>query len=258
MAMTHLLQTRQLRVRIAGKSICQALDLDIERGQCWGILGSNGIGKTTLLHTLAGLRPAASGTVLLDGKALAALPRRQVAQHIGVLFQDSSDAFPDAVLNTVLIGRHPHLKAWGFETAEDIAIARRALTATGLEGMEQRLISTLSGGERRRVALATLLAQDPTLYLLDEPVNHLDLHQQIAVLELLTHKTRGNNKGLIMTVHDVNLAARYCDHVLLLFGNGDVMHGPADSVLNTATLQRLYNHSIVTVTGPRGSVFLPG
>lgn len=256
--MTHLLQTRQLNVRIAGKSICQGLDLDIERGQCWGILGSNGVGKTTLLHTLAGLRPAASGTVLLDGKSLAALPRRQIAQHIGVLFQDASDAFPDVVLNTVLIGRHPHLKAWGFETAEDIAIARHALTATGLEGLEQRLISTLSGGERRRVALATLLAQDPTLYLLDEPVNHLDLHQQIAALGLLTQRARSNNKGLVMTVHDVNLATRFCDHVLLLFGNGEVTHGPAGSVLNTATLQRLYNHPIVTVTGPQGSVFLPG
>jgi iron complex transport system ATP-binding protein len=256
--MSPLLQTRQLQVDIAGKTICQALDLNIARGQCWGILGSNGAGKTTLLHTLAGLRPVASGTVLLDGNSLVTLTRRAIAQRIGVLFQDAHDAFPDTVLNTVLIGRHPHLKAWGFESAEDIALARSALAATGLGGLEQRLISTLSGGERRRVALATVLAQDPALYLLDEPVNHLDLHQQIAALELLGARVREDGKTVMMSVHDVNLAARYCDHVLLLFGDGTLIQGPTGTVLNRTSLERLYRHPVVSVAGPRGPAFLPG
>jgi iron complex transport system ATP-binding protein len=256
--MNPLLQTQQLKVCIAGKTICQALDLNIERGQCWGILGSNGAGKTTLLHTLAGLRPAASGSVLLDDKSLTTLARRAIAQRIGVLFQDAHDAFPDTVLNTVLIGRHPHLKAWGFESAEDIALAQSALAATGLGGLEQRLISTLSGGERRRVALATVLAQDPALYLLDEPVNHLDLHQQIAALELLRARVRDDGKAVMMSVHDVNLAARYCDHVLLLFGDGTLVQGPTSTVLNRTGLERLYQHPIVSVAGPQGPAFLPG
>ncbi len=256
--MNPLLQTQQLQVTIAGKTICQALDLNIERGQCWGILGSNGAGKTTLLHTLAGLRPAASGTVLLDGKSLDTLARRAVAQRIGVLFQDAHDAFPDTVLNTVLIGRHPHLKAWGFESAEDIALAQNALAATGLQGMALRLISTLSGGERRRVALATVLVQDPALYLLDEPVNHLDLHQQIAALELLKLRVRAEGKAVMMSVHDVNLAARYCDHVLLLFGDGTLTQGLTSEVLNQAGLGRLYRHPIVSIAGPQGPAFLPG
>ncbi len=256
--MNPLLQTQQLQVSIAGKTICQALDLTIERGQCWGILGSNGAGKTTLLHTIAGLRPAASGTILIDGKSLTTLARRAVAQRIGVLFQDAHDAFPDTVLNTVLIGRHPHLKAWGFESAEDIALAQRALAATGLGGLEQRLISTLSGGERRRVALATVLAQDPVLYLLDEPVNHLDLHQQIAALELLKARLRDDGKAVMMSMHDVNLAARYCDHMLLLFGDGTLVQGLAREVLNQAGLERLYQHPIVSVAGPLGPAFLPG
>lgn len=256
--MNPLLQTQQLQVSIAGKTICQALDLTIERGQCWGILGSNGAGKTTLLHTIAGLRPAASGTVLIDGKSLTTLARRAVAQRIGVLFQDAHDAFPDTVLNTVLIGRHPHLKAWGFESAEDIALAQGALAATGLGGLEQRLISTLSGGERRRVALATVLAQNPALYLLDEPVNHLDLHQQIAALELLKTRVRDDGKAVMMSMHDVNLAARYCDHVLLLFGDGTLVKGLTRDVLNQAGLERLYRHPIVSVAGPQGPAFLPG
>lgn len=256
--MTCLLQTRQLKVTIAGKTLCEALNLNIERGQCWGMLGSNGAGKTTLLHTLAGLRPAAAGSVLLDGKSLSALARRTIAQHIGVLFQDAHDAFPDTALNTVLIGRHPHAKTWGFESAEDIALAQNALAATGLEGLELRLISTLSGGERRRVALATVLAQDPALYLLDEPVNHLDLHQQIAALELLSARVRNDGKAVMMSVHDVNLAARYCDHVLLLFGDGTLMQGPTGTVLNRTSLERLYRHPIVSVAGPQGPAFLPG
>ena len=256
--MTCLLQTRQLKVTIAGKTICESLDLSIERGQCWGILGSNGAGKTTLLHTLAGLRPAASGSVLLDGEPLVTLARRAIAQRIGVLFQDAHDAFPDTVLNTVLIGRHPHLKTWGFESAEDIALAQSALAATGLGGLEQRLISTLSGGERRRVALATVLAQDPALYLLDEPVNHLDLHQQIATLELLKTRVRADNKAVMMSMHDVNLAARYCDHVLLLFGDCTLVQGLTGEVLNQAGLERLYRHPIVSVAGPQGPAFLPG
>jgi len=256
--MIQLMQTQLLQVTIAGKTICQALDLNIGRSQCWGILGSNGAGKTTLLHTLAGLRPATSGTILLDGKPLDTLTRRAVAQRIGMLFQDAHDAFPDTVLNTVLIGRHPHLKTWGFESAEDIALAQNALAATGLQGLEKRLISTLSGGERRRVALATVLAQDPALYLLDEPVNHLDLHQQIAVLELLKTRVRADGKAMMMSVHDVNLAARYCDHVLLLFGDGTLVQGLTSEVLNQAGLERLYQHPIVSVAGPQGPAFLPG
>lgn len=256
--MNPLLQTQQLKVRIAGKTICESLDLNIERGQCWGVLGSNGAGKTTLLHTLAGLRPAASGTVLLDDAPLATLTRRAIARRIGVLFQDADDAFPDTVLNTVLIGRHPHLKAWGFESAADIELARRALADTGLRDLEQRLISTLSGGERRRVALATVLAQAPALYLLDEPVNHLDLHQQIAALELLGQRVRADGKTVMMSVHDVNLAARYCDHVLLLFDDGTLLQGPTAAVLNQASLERLYRHPIISIKGPRGPAFLPG
>ncbi len=256
--MNPILQAQQLTVCIAGKTICAALDISIERGQCWGILGSNGAGKTTLLHTLAGLRPAASGMVLLDGQSLATLARRTVAQHIGVLFQDTQDAFPDSVLNTVLIGRHPHLKAWSFESAEDIALAQRALAAAGLAGLEHRLISTLSGGERRRVALATVLAQDPTLHLLDEPVNHLDLHQQIAALDLLGARVRDDGKAVVMSVHDVNLAARYCDHVLLLFGDGTLAQGQTSTVLSRTSLERLYQHPIISVAGPRGPAFLPG
>ena len=254
-----LLETRNLDVTIAGKQVCRGLGLIIEAGQCWGLLGGNGVGKTTLLHTLAGLRTPTHGTVLLEGKPLSGLSRREVACRVGVLFQAAEDAFPATVLETALIGRHPHLERWRWETPQDLTLARSALHRVGLDGMEGRMITTLSGGERQRLALATVLTQNPVLYLLDEPANHLDLHHQITLLELLTRPARENGTALVMVLHDVNLAARFCDHLLLLFGAGETLQGPTDQVLNETHLQRLYGHPIATVSGPDGRrAYLPG
>lgn len=250
--MTALLEARALSLKIGGKTVCRDLNLAVNRGERWGILGVNGVGKTTLLHTLGGLKSPLSGEVRLNGKALAAMPRRQAALLCGVMFQDSDDAFPASVMETALIGRHPHLQAWEWESAEDERIAQAALRAVGLDGMDLRLTHTLSGGERRRLALAALITQDPLLFLLDEPVNHLDLHHQIDTLELLTQQVAQHGKTLLMVLHDVNLAARYCDRLLLLFGDGETLQGPVAEVLNEANLQRLYQHPVRSIgTGDR-------
>lgn len=121
--MPALLTVNDLAVSIAGKSVCRGLNLAIERGQCWGILGRNGIGKTTLLHTLAGLRAPDAGTIYLEEQPLTRLPRRHIAQSISVLFQHSEDPFPSTVLETALIGRHPYLNAWDWESEEDHMLA---------------------------------------------------------------------------------------------------------------------------------------
>ena len=150
----YLLETRDLRVQIADTLVCQGLDLQIEPGQCWGLLGRNGVGKTTLLHTLAGLHPAIEGQVLLNGNDIMGLPRQHVACHLGLLPQDSKDPFPATVFETALIGRHPHLGRWGWEGVKDHQQARDALAACGLGDLEKRQTQTLSGGERRRLAIA--------------------------------------------------------------------------------------------------------
>ncbi|TMH62369.1 MAG: ABC transporter ATP-binding protein, partial [Betaproteobacteria bacterium] len=136
----------------------------------------------------------------------ATLARRDVARLRGLLLQNDSDAFPATVLESVLVGRHPHLSRWQWESADDLRIAREALAAADMAGTEARDVSTLSGGERRRVALAALLAQQPQLFLLDEPSSHLDLSHQLALLERLAAAVRSGDKALIMVVHDVNLA----------------------------------------------------
>ena len=249
-----LLAARGLTVSIAGIRVCSDLDLAVAPGECWAILGRNGAGKTTLLHTLAGLRSPAEGTIELFGQPLAAIARRDIARMRGLLPQDDSDAFPATVLETVLIGRHPHLSRWRWEGAEDVRIAREALAAADLAGTEARDVRTLSGGERRRVALAALLAQQPRLFLLDEPSSHLDLSHQLALLDLLAAAVRPGDRALVMVLHDVNLAARYCDHALLLT-DGDALAGPARELLTAERLSAVFGVSLKAVAGPRGSVF---
>jgi len=253
-----ILETHDLSLSIGGKLICQNLNLQIQAGERWGVLGVNGVGKTTLLLALAGIKAPLSGSVRLNGQVLAQMPRRNAAQTCGVMFQDSDDAFPASVLETALIGRHPHLHAWEWESAADEAIARAALNAVGLAELAQRATNTLSGGERRRLALATLLTQDPALMLLDEPVNHLDLHHQISTLELLTQQVIRRGKTWLMVLHDVNLAARYCDKLLLLFGAGETVQGETQEVLTLQHLTRLYGHPVRGVETAEGILFYPG
>ena len=253
-----LLQALGLGVSIAGKQVCRDLELTLAAGQFLGVLGGNGVGKTTLLHTLAGLRAPEHGEVRLQGMSLAALTRRQVAQRLGLLMQQAEDSLPATVLETALIGRHPHLDFWRWESHADVAIARRALRTVGLEGLEQRSQTALSGGERRRLALATVLVQDPLVFLLDEPAQQLDLHHQLALLGLLRHKVEEEGRGLIMSLHDINLAARFCTHILMLFGDGELLQGPAETVLTTENLTRLYRTPVNTLSSATGRAFIPG
>ena len=166
-----LLESHNLDIRIGGQQICREANFEFRAGECWGILGMNGAGKTTLLHTLAGLRPPESGQICLNGQPLHHMSRRSIARQLGLMLQDTPDPFPATVLDTALIGRHPHLSRWQWESARDIEQAQAALEQVHLQGFEHRQVNTLSGGERRRLALATLLVQAPAMLLLDEPTN---------------------------------------------------------------------------------------
>jgi iron complex transport system ATP-binding protein len=251
------LESEQLEIRIGQIDVCRHLDLCINPGERWGLLGRNGAGKTTLLHTLAGLRRPDAGTVRLDGNPLPALTRRVIARHIGVLLQDHRDAFPATVMEMVLTGRHPYLGPLQWEGEADIAAAREALHTVGLDGMESRDVATLSGGERRRLGIATLLTQDPEVLLLDEPTSHMDIHHQIRILDLLRHRATSVGKSLLLVMHDPNLALRYCDHFLLLFGQGETLRGTAAEVLTRQNLERLYQHPLHALQSPHGTVWLP-
>lgn len=253
----HLLETRSLRVAIGNTRVCHALDFSIDGGDRYCILGRNGTGKTTLLHTLAGLRSPLSGDIRLNSESLQQLPRKTIARHIGLLFQDHHDAFPASVIETVLSGRHPWIGPLQWESEQDVTLAREALRAVELDDMEQRIVSTLSGGERRRLGIACLLTQNPQLQLLDEPTNHLDIHHQIRMLDLLQRQAEHGHKALLLVMHDINLALRYCNRFLLLFGDGETAQGTAGEVLTHAHLERLYRHPLQAIQGPHGTLWLP-
>lgn len=251
------LVAEQLDVVIGDRLVCRDLNLAVAPGSRWAMLGINGVGKTTLLSTLAGLREPQAGRVRVDGNALAQLAPRERARRLGLMAQEDSFHLSDpetTALEVALLGRLPHLDWWRGENAHDIALARTALAAVGLADLAERRAARMSGGERRRLALAALLAQEVPLCLLDEPTSHLDMHQQIALLDLLIG---WNGRTLVMTLHDVNLAARYCTHVLLLFGDGAWCAGPVDAMLTAETLTRLYRHPVIAVATPDGTAYLP-
>lgn len=252
------LSIRQLDVAIAGKQVTRGLDLELEAGRCVGILGGNGVGKTTLLHTLAGLRNAMTGDVLLYAQRLADLSRREVAQRLALLMQDQHDPFPSTVLETALTGRHPHIGFWQWESREDMAAARAALRVTGMAALEQRDVHELSGGERRRLAIATVLAQDSGIFLLDEPVDQLDIFHQMNLLAHFRQLATERQRLVLMSLHDVNMAARFCDEVILMFGEGELLHGTTYKVLTTANLERLYRIPVRMIVTEDALFFQPG
>jgi iron complex transport system ATP-binding protein len=226
-------------VAIGDRLLVDGLDLDIRAGELLGVLGRNGSGKTTTLHTLAGLRAPSRGSIVLNEKRVDDWPRREVARRMGLLLQHTDDPFPSTVFETALAGRHPHLDFWQWEGAADFEAVREALSSVGLEDLGERPVRTLSGGERRRLALATLLSQAPGIYLLDEPTNHLDPAYEQSVMRLLA-RLAADGRAVAACLHDVNLASRYCDRCLLLFGDGEWAAGPTDEVLTEDRLNRLY------------------
>jgi len=250
------LACRALTVGIGRKTFVAGLDLDVSAGQCWAIVGPNGAGKTTLVATLAGLIAPASGEIAYDGTPLAQIGPRERALRRGYLAQDTVDFFPATVLETALVGRHPHLARWAWESSADVACARTALAAFGLEGLDSRDVRTLSGGERRRLALAALVAQDPEVFLLDEPSSHLDLGQQIAALQVVTTLARERGKAIVMVLHDLHLAIRFADHAIAL-GKGRARSGSATDVLTSPALSELFGHRLVRVGEGANATFVP-
>lgn len=252
-----LLTVRALDVRIGERALCSALDLDLNPGELLAIVGRNGIGKSTLLATLAGLRAPAAGSLRLAGRALADWPARMLARQRALLVQSQEDPFASTVLDTVLVGRHPHIGRWADESDADLDIALGALAAVSLRGFEQREVRSLSGGERQRVAIAAMLAQQAPLCLLDEPVTHLDLDYQIEALTLFARLAHEQGRAVVAVLHDVNQVLRFCDRVLLLTGAGAWVCGRVDDVLQAEVLSRAFCHPLKELRDEGRRFFVP-
>lgn len=239
-AAAPLFECRGMDVCVSSRVLVRGLDLQVNRGSMLAVLGPNGSGKSLSLHTFAGLRPAKAGELLISGRPLADWPRRALARELALLPQNVEDPFPSSVIETVLLGRHPHIARWQWESAHDLVIASDALAAVGLAGYEERDVLTLSGGERRRAALAAVLAQTPRIFLLDEPTNQLDPNHQLEALQLLRERADAG-AAVIATLHDPNLAARFADSALLIGKGGNWQCGPVGDILTAQHLSGLYD-----------------
>lgn len=251
-----MLRAENLRIGFPGRTLVEILSVEFGAGQIWAILGRNGSGKSTLLRTLAGLQAPQSGRVLLDGSDLLSMPRRQAASRIGVLLQDESAEFWGTARDYVLMGRHPHAAGVFGWSRVDEDIAQAELAAQNLGPFSGRAYTTLSGGERQRARAAALFAQRPRAYLVDEPLQHLDLPHQIALLERLALEAR-RGALVVMVLHDLLFASRYCDHALLLHGDGRFDAGPCERTLDAGVLSGVYGLPLheVGIQGER--LFLP-
>ena len=224
-----------------GPAILSDVSLTIPRGGLVGILGPNGSGKTTLLRLLSGTRRATAGRVLLDGRPIDTLTRRDVAQRIAVVPQETLLTFDYSVIEMVLMGRHPHLRLFELEGPSDLAIAREMLRATGTGELESRRFGTLSGGEKQRVVIAAALTQSADVLLLDEPTSSLDLAYQLEIAALLSALNRERGVTIVVSTHDLNLAASVCRELVLLKDGRVLAHGPTDTVLTSENLRALYD-----------------
>jgi iron complex transport system ATP-binding protein len=237
------IEALHLDVSIAGHQVCHDLNFALPAGKSLAILGRNGAGKSTLLATLAGLREVDGGAVFFSGKNLTEHAPRELARRRGYCAQQQHDAFASTVLETALVGRHPHLDRWGWESDSDKAIATDTLQRTGLAGFKARQVQTLSGGERQRLAVATLLTQQSEVLMLDEPLSHLDLNHAMAMLALLEAEA-AQGRTVLAVLHEPNFARRHFDFTLMLFGDGSWTFGVSTEVIDAHSLQRLYGHRL--------------
>jgi len=224
--------------------VLKDITFDVSEGEFVGIIGPNGSGKTTLLRVMTGILPPASGTVTLRGEYVPKIPSREFARVVAVVPQNPTVAFDFTVLEVVLMGRSPHLGRFQTEGESDLAIAESALRRTNLIDLADRKTAELSGGERQRLMVARALAQGTEAILLDEPTAHLDINYQVEILHLLKRENIERKKTIIVILHDLNLAAEFCDRLIMLRDGAVHVDGTPEEVITPANIQLVYGTAV--------------
>ena len=252
-----MIQVSHLSFAYAETPIFQDLNLEIEGGTLCGIIGPNGAGKSTLLKLLAGqLRPD-GGRIIVAGKDIHPRISKTHADLIATVPQETTLVFGYTVSEIVMMARFIQKKRVLFEHPDDWKAIEEALRETGILHLADRPINHLSGGERQRVYLARALAQETPVLLLDEPASHLDMKHQTMVYELLRRLERDKKKTIIMVTHDLNLAGQYCDTIVMLGKNGQVLHGRVKDILNERTIRNIFDTDCHVISSGDFNFFIP-
>ncbi|HEX8736164.1 MAG TPA: ABC transporter ATP-binding protein [Pyrinomonadaceae bacterium] len=245
-----MLEARNISINYGECEVLQNVSFALRAGQTLAALGANGAGKTTLLHALNGFLPVSKGEITLEGKTLREFSRREIARRMSVVAQENETKFPVTVLEFVLAGRFAHGGVFGWESAQDIKVAKNALEMCDLKDYETRLMNRLSGGERQRVVFARALATEAKILLLDEPTANLDLSHQALMFRLVRERCRTGDAAAVIVTHDLNLASEFADEILLLKNGKIAAQGTPDEVLNAETLREVFAVEVLLDENP--------
>jgi iron complex transport system ATP-binding protein len=249
-----VLEIRGVTCGYRGGFTLKNVSVRIGQGNMVGVIGPNGSGKTTLLRVITKVITPMAGTVLIDGADTARLDIRQLARKLAVVSRPGEEDVKITVEEYVLLGRIPHRKGFGlFENTEDLSVAHKAMVLTDILELRERFMSDLSSGERQLASIARAIAQEPQLLLLDEPTSHLDIAHQIRVLDLIKRLNREKGLTVVIVLHDLNLAAQYCDRLLLFDGGFLRIEGTPDDVLTYEMIESVYNTVVVVRKNPISS-----
>lgn len=245
-----MLEIKNLNFSYGKNVVLNDVSFSATAGEFISIIGPNGAGKSTLIKVMDGILHTGRREVSLDNKSIGDYSRKELAQKIAYLPQDSKFAFDYTVREVVMMGRFPYLKGMLTYTVEDIQIVREMMTLMEIEKFSSRGFNELSGGEKQRVLIASALAQQPKIILLDEPTNALDLHHQIAIYNILKKLQREENLTIIVVTHDINLAAQYCERMTLM-GNGKIIRdGTPEKVLQFNLIQDTFGVKVYIDINP--------
>ncbi|MCA1372774.1 MULTISPECIES: ATP-binding cassette domain-containing protein [Bradyrhizobium] len=245
-----LFQLDQVGFAVAGRALLEPLTLSLPARSVVGLIGHNGSGKSTLLKLLSRQQPSSSGTIRFEGRALRAWSDRDYARKVAYLPQQTPPAAGMLVKELVALGRYPWHGALGRFGDIDREKVANAMALTHIEPFADRLVDTLSGGERQRAWIAMLVAQDAECLLLDEPTSALDIAHQIEVLSLVRQLARERNLGVVVVLHDVNMAARFCDEIIALHSGKLIARGTPDKIMTPAELETIYGIPMGVMPSP--------
>ncbi|MDQ8735260.1 heme ABC transporter ATP-binding protein [Paenibacillus sp. LHD-38] len=245
-----MIEARSITQTVQGRVVLNELSCFFQKGRMYGVIGPNGVGKSTLLQVLSGVERPKSGDIRLDGRSLSSYPRKHLAKQMAVLQQSGLPPVGFTVREVVSMGRYPFQNWLGSDEKDSDTIINEALTAMGLQELEQRKMDQLSGGERQRVALAKLMAQEPSIILLDEPTTYLDIGFQVQLLDTVRAWQQTRDLTVIAVLHDLNLAALYCDELVVLHQGKVAAAGTPHEVLTPSLIERVYETKTTVISHP--------
>ena len=245
-----ILKIENLDISINGREIIKDISFNVQRGEILGVIGPNGSGKTTLFRSISGVLKASGGNIVFDNKNIKNYSSKELAKKMSVIPQMIEITYPFSVEEFILMGRFPHSGRYGYSAHKDYEVINKIMKMTGIEEIKNRKMNELSGGERQRVLIAQGFARETGFMMLDEPTSHLDIYHQVQLLNLLNNYNKECGLTILVVLHDLNLAASYCDRLILLKDGTIYKEGSVKDVLTYQNIEYVYGTPVIVNENP--------